>query len=584
MKEEKVCGVERKYTGRLLIEGKTMRNERQEIIWTKILCVMLTIVLCLTGCAGGDDVAVNADEGETAGAETDGDLPADIDELTQMSENLGAQEAIEEDDGSAQKNSEDNAEQEDLAEEDENAEERMNATTLSQNTAKYASWLSEKNIPALEDLYSYELSESGDYMVITGISKNYAIVEFWAIMSKLRVDYKDKAETFYMLMPSEIDGIPVKEIADGAFKDVLKYVHTIEMPDTVEKIGKEAFMNCRVERLILPENLGMIGESAFENCTAFSVQFPEGPMVIEKRAFAGNKGLKMILIADGETVLGEDVFADCNEEFLLCYGTQPDETENAVAAYAEENSMESFGILYSAEPIIHFHDEVLTLTPEIRNFFYGEDADYVSEKWCSWEEDENAPNFGFDEWQWPGCSSWCGVGYFEQRAVASSELPSGTGRYEAENILAQNRERAWVEGAEGSGIGESITYYQVCDDYGNDIMRNIALMNSLPEHDGFMHYTEICIVNGYAKDMKTWEENGRIKRLIMYIDDKPYAYLELEDTILPQYFSLPEDDIMVMNRKMLTVRFEIVDVYPGTLYEDTCLTGLVMEFEGRYAH
>lgn len=70
----------------------------------------------------------------------------------------------------------------------------------------------------------------------------------------------------------------------------------------------------------------------------------------------------------------------------------------------------------------------------------------------------------------------------------------------------------------------------------------------------------------------------------MYIDDKPYAYLELEDTILPQYFSLPEDDIMVMNRHVLTVRFEIAEVYPGTLYEDTCLTGLVMEFAGRHDH
>lgn len=559
------------------LERVAMVNKRQKIniaqnkvckpygayrIWTRVICVMSIIALCLSGCAGESDAAVGAREDEAAiGAEVgkdvqvDGDLSVDIEEMTLMSELSEAQDA-----------------------------EESNATVMSQNAVNYASLLSENNFPALEDLYRYELSASGDYMVITGISKNYAITEFWEIMSKLRIDYKNKPETFYMIMPSEIDGIPVKEIADGAFKDVLNYVHTIEMPDTVEKIGKEAFMNCRIERLILSENLRMIGESAFENCTAFSVQLPECPMVIGKRAFAGNKRLEMILIADGETMLEEDVFADCDEEFLLCYGIRPEETENAVAAYAEENGIESFGVLYSVEPIIHFHDEVLTLTPEIRNFFYGEDADYESELWCSWEEDENAPNFGFDEWQWPGCSSWCGVGYFEQRAAASSELPSGTGRYEAENVLAQNRERAWAEGAEGSGIGESITYYQACDDYGNDVMRNIAVMHQLPEHDGFMHYTEICIVNGYAKDRKTWEENGRIKRLIMYIDDKPYAYLELEDTILPQYFSLPKDDIMVMNRKMLTVRFEIADVYPGTLYEDTCLTGLVMEFEGRYAH
>jgi len=69
-------------------------------------------------------------------------------------------------------------------------------------------------------------------------------------------------------------------------------------------------------------------------------------------------------------------------------------------------------------------------------------------------------------------------------------------------------------------------------------------------------------VNGYAKDQKTWEENGRIKRLLMYVEDKPYAYLELEDTILPQYFSLPEDDIKVLSGGMIEVRFEIAEVYP----------------------
>lgn len=31
-------------------------------------------------------------------------------------------------------------------------------------------------------------------------------------------------------------------------------------------------------------------------------------------------------------------------------------------------------------------------------------------------------------------------------------------------------------------------------------------------------------------------------------------------------------------------RFVIEDVYPGTKYEDTCLTGLVVEYMGRRGH
>ena len=99
-----------------------------------------------------------------------------------------------------------------------------------------------------------------------------------------------------------------------------------------------------------------------------------------------------------------------------------------------------------------------------------------------------------------------------------------------------------------------------------------------------MRYSEICIVNGYAKNEKTWEENGRVKTLLMLVESRPYARLKLEDTMLPQYYTLPEDDIKVLSGKMIAFTFVIEEVYPGSLYEDTCLTGIVMEFTGRFAH
>ena len=91
-------------------------------------------------------------------------------------------------------------------------------------------------------------------------------------------------------------------------------------------------------------------------------------------------------------------------------------------------------------------------------------------------------------------------------------------------------------------------------------------------------------MNGYAKDEKTWDENGRVKTLLMYVEDKPYAYLELEDTYKPQYFGLPEEDIKAVDGGEIFFRFEITDVYPGSKYEDTCLTGLALEFSGRFGH
>ena len=281
--------------------------------------------------------------------------------------------------------------------------------------------------------------------------------------------------------------------------------------------------------------------------------------------------------------IGAFAFADCDADFLLCYGDDTDGKENLAAKYAGENGLNSMEIILSQTPIIHYPAEPYILKPRMGNFFYGDYEDLEEDQWCTWEEDENAPNFGYSDWQWSGCSSWCGVVDFELTAEASSELASANGRYSAEHVLVQNRDAAWVEGVDGYGIGESITYRQSCTTLDNK-WKAISPDCLIPKYDGFLRYTEICIVNGYAKDQKTWEENGRIKRLNMYVADKPYACLELADTILPQYFTLPEEDIKVLSGGMIEVRFEIAEVYPGSVYEDTCLTGLVMEFSGRHAH
>ena len=65
---------------------------------------------------------------------------------------------------------------------------------------------------------------------------------------------------------------------------------------------------------------------------------------------------------------------------------------------------------------------------------------------------------------------------------------------------------------------------------------------------------------------------------MMYVYDQPYARLALEDTINPQYFTIPQGDIRVSNGAEVTFKFVIEDVYPGTMYEDTCITGIVVDF------
>ena len=439
-----------------------------------------------------------------------------------------------------------------------------------------------KNVqPLLEELFSYEKSEYGDYLMITGIATEYRKI-FWSRMKEIT------GKEGYLLIPGDINGIPVEEIGDNAFAGE-KIIKKVDFPDSIWGIAPGAFQDTSIAYLDLPDGLELIGEDTFANCNLTYLRFPDSVSFIGDRAFNGNKELWTVLIPDVSAYIGEDAFADCSSDFLLCYGDNPQKKENHALAYAEENGMDSTEIFLSMEPVVRYPAQPLVLEPEVRNFFYGDLGgyeDWDEERWCTWEEDETAPNFGYSDWQWIGCSSWCGVDYFTQEAYASSTLSSQDGRYSVDNILTQNRELAWAENVEGSGIGESITYRQSCSCYGNNNKWEEIWMtgNREPAIDGFMRYTEICIVNGYARDEKVWEENGRIKELLMYVENRPYAYLELEDTILPQYFTLPEDDIKVLGGGMIEVRFEITDVYPGSVYEDTCLTGLVMEFSGRHAH
>ena len=155
------------------------------------------------------------------------------------------------------------------------------------------------------------------------------------------------------------------------------------------------------------------------------------------------------------------------------------------------------------------------------------------------------------------CSWYCG-GQIDS-VTASSALAD---RYAAEKAHDFSIVTAWVEGVEGNGVGEYLRY---------------SFPGTCPR------ITTVLIHNGYVKNWEVWRDNARVKRLLMYYNDEPYAILNLQDTMGLQSF-----DVGVLGYEdkdsapAWSIKFEILEVYPGKKYEDTAITEIY--FDGIDVH
>ena len=156
-----------------------------------------------------------------------------------------------------------------------------------------------------------------------------------------------------------------------------------------------------------------------------------------------------------------------------------------------------------------------------------------------------------------GCSWYCGGGPSDIRS--SSHLkPIQNFNYVAENIHDFTLRTAWVEGKSGNGIGESVLF--------------VFEEDSPP-------VTTVEIYNGYMKTEKTWQENGRVKQLAVYVNGYKYANLHLKDTTAKQIFDIGSHQ---GKGRDLVLKFKITDIYPGDKYEDVAISEL--NFDGTGVH
>jgi hypothetical protein len=170
-----------------------------------------------------------------------------------------------------------------------------------------------------------------------------------------------------------------------------------------------------------------------------------------------------------------------------------------------------------------------------------------------------------------GCSWYCGGGTDSISASSYLKSTNSTIDYLPENAHDLSFKTAWVEGINGYGSGEYITYH----------FRQTA-----------PRITHIIIANGYVKSEKTYLENSRVKKLKVYIEDRPFAILNLEDIRREQIFEFepigkerPAPNANWNELEKLpkwTMKFEILEVYPGEKYDDVAISEIY--FDGIDVH
>lgn len=194
--------------------------------------------------------------------------------------------------------------------------------------------------------------------------------------------------------------------------------------------------------------------------------------------------------------------------------------------------------------------------------FRQEDADLpdnLMERFSEIQEN----NYILDDLYSGKCSWYCGGEV--QRVTASSHLKAqGRFNYLPKNAHDFNHESVWAEGVQGQGIGEWLEYEFA---------------------GGCPRVTAIKILPGHVKTKAAWEANSRPKYIKMYYLGKPICILDLQDVRGMQYFDLEKFGPFGYHdsdKPTWRLRFEIVDVYPGTKYQDTVISELL--FDGIDVH
>lgn len=207
------------------------------------------------------------------------------------------------------------------------------------------------------------------------------------------IKYNDYAELLSCDMmatkvniPEEIDGIPVRKIASGAFNNCVLLTQLI-IPDSVEEIGNNAFYGCSsLKEIKLPAKIKTIDISMFTQCiNILEVFIPDEVETIKSGAFNLCKSLKTVYIPKSVVEIEKDVFDGCDSLATIFYEGSKTEWDELVSRC---------GLDLNANVIYNSYNQEDTLLGDINDDGSFNVADIVMfQKWLLGVSDVTLPNW-----------------------------------------------------------------------------------------------------------------------------------------------------------------------------------------------
>ena len=188
-----------------------------------------------------------------------------------------------------------------------------------------------------------------DYVISASAAEEYTEGTYDVLKYKNYGDYIEISDcdeaADEVVIPSEIDGVPVTSIGDEAFQECTRLT-SITIPDSVISIGISAFKGClnlteilvdknnqyyvsingvlfnkdktefyaypkmkTEKKYCIPDSVTSIADGAFYGCSNLSsITIPNGVKSIEDWAFIGCSGLKSIFIPNSVESIGKNTF------------------------------------------------------------------------------------------------------------------------------------------------------------------------------------------------------------------------------------------------------------------------------------